>query len=469
MIRTPSIRTRLAAGLLVVAALAVGVSTLLSERGLDSTLSAAAARDVRQTGARAATILSERAALQGGRIVPADVRSVEHLSLLRGVVITGRGLDGRVLGADLADEAMHDQAQPGVGATFPVVVGARTIATISATPLAGGPVLAAQPELRHSLWRLHLVAGAIAVAAALGMALLLAWTLSRPLRAIRVAAEALGRGDLTTRVRPAGGPELVTVATALNQLAVTLEQEESARRRSVADLAHELRTPIGGLLARIEAAQDGVLEDDAANLEAMHGEAIRLARFCDDVSLLADAQQPGLLIRRTPVNLAAVAAGVVADLADVARERDVDVRLLGSAVTVEGDETRMRQVVENLMSNAIRYTDPGGHVAVEVTRADGFARLTVADTGIGIAPEDLPHVFTRFWRAEQSRSRATGGSGVGLAIAYELVTAHGGTITVESVLGRGTTFTVLFPLTDQAARADRDHDFAALESSSGTG
>ncbi len=446
MIRSASIRTRLAIGLLGVAALAVGVSTLLSERGLDPALSAAAARDVRQTGARAAAVLSARASRQGGQILPADVMAVEHPALLRGVVITVRGADGSIVNADAADDVLHDQARPDARSTFAVVGGDRTIGTVSATPLAGANVLAAQPELRHSLWRLHLAAGAIALAAALATALLLAWTLARPLRAIRAAAEALGDGDLTARIQPTGGPELVTVATALNQLAETLGQEETLRRRNVADLAHELRTPVGGLLARIEAAQDGVLEDERANLDAMHGEAMRLARFCDDVSRLAEAQRPGFLIHTTPVNLAAIAAGVVADFADAARERALDVRLLGSAATVDGDETRMRQIVENLLSNAIRYTDPGGLVDVVIAHEDGFARLSVVDTGVGIAQADLPNVFTRFWRAEQSRSRATGGSGVGLAIARELVTAQGGTITVESDVGRGTAFTVSFPL-----------------------
>ena len=256
MIRRFSIRARLAFGLLLVAALAVGVSTVLSERGLDPALSAAAARDVNQTAAHAATILSQRATQRGGGIVAADVTSVEHLALIRGIVVTVRTPDGKVIGIDSADQDAHGLAASSGVLAYPVAVAGKVVATVSAVPLGGGHVLAAQPELRLSLWRLHLVAGGIALVAALATALVLAWTLARPLHAIRVAADALSDGDVTIRVQPAGGPELVAVGTALNRLAETLQLEEAARRRNVADLAHELRTPVGGILSRIEAAQD---------------------------------------------------------------------------------------------------------------------------------------------------------------------------------------------------------------------
>ncbi len=452
MIRRLSIRARLALGLLLVAALAVGVSTVLAERGLDPALSAAAARDVNQTAAHAATILSQRAAQHGGGIVAADVTSVEHLALIRGIVVTVRAPDGTPIGLDSADQAAHGRAASKGAPAYPVEVGGKVVGSVSAASLGGGHVLAAQPELRHSLWRLHLVAGGIALVAALVTALLLAWTLARPLHAIRLAADALSDGDVGTRVQPTGGPELVAVGTALNRLAETLQLEEAARRRNVADLAHELRTPVGGILSRIEAAQDGVLEDNAANLAAMHAEAVRLARFCDDVSRVAEAERPDLLLQHAKVDLLDLASTVAADAAVLAREHGLDLIVSGYPAFVVGDHDRLRQVMENLVANAIRYTDAGGRVELSVLRDGDSAMVVVKDSGIGISAADIPHVFTRFWRAERSRSRASGGSGVGLAIVRELAWAHGGSVAVESTPGSGSTFTVRLPSTTGGPR-----------------
>ena len=238
------------------------------------------------------------------------------------------------------------------------------------------------------------------------------------------------------------------VAEALNRLAETLQQEEGLRKESVQDLAHELRTPVMGVLARVEAAQDGVLDDEAANLSAMHDEALRLARLLDDLSALAEAERPGLLLETEPVDLAAVAGAQAAAFAEAFADKGIGLTTSVRPAVVDGDPRRLEQIVVNLLSNALRYTDAGGTVALAVGPADGRAVLEVRDTGIGIAPEDVPRVFTRFWRGEKSRSRATGGAGIGLSIVKELVQAHGGDVTVESTPGEGSTFTVSLPLAD---------------------
>ena len=269
---------------------------------------------------------------------------------------------------------------------------------------------------------MHLVAGLSSAAIALAVALYLAWSLSGPLRLIRSGAEAMRRGELDTRVREAGDEEVRAVARALNGLAETLQREEALRKESVADLAHELRTPVMGLLARIEAAEDGVFDDPAANLAGMHDEALRLSRLLDDLTALADAQRPGLLLERT-TGRPGVRGGTPGGRAGGAvRAR----RASGwggtcEAVGVDGDEKRLHQVVANLLSNALRYTDEGGRVTVSTVGDGELGVLRVEDTGIGIAEEDQAHVFERFWRGEKSRSRATGGAGIGLAIVRELV------------------------------------------------
>jgi len=311
---------------------------------------------------------------------------------------------------------------------------------------ASGRLLTAEEmQLRQSLNRMHLIAGAVSAAIALAVALYLALTLSRPLRRIRAGAEAMGAGRLDTRVAEGGDEEIRAIAQALNRLAGTLQREEQLRKASLADLAHELRTPVNGLLGRIEAAQDGVLADQAANLGAMHEEAIRLTQLLDDLSSLAEAEQPGLLLTIESVDLAALAAAELAAFDDALREKGISASRDLHETVVDGDPKRLRQIVVNLLSNALRYTDAGGRVTITVRQQGDDALLEVADTGIGIPAADLSKVFTRFWRGEKSRSRATGGAGIGLAIAHELVRAHRGRITVESEVGKGSTFRVLIP------------------------
>jgi len=177
----------------------------------------------------------------------------------------------------------------------------------------------------------------------------------------------------------------------------------------------------------------------------MHDEAMRLGRLFDDLSRLADAERPGMLLTLEQVDLAAVVAGQVQVAAAHFEEKGIELVDDLRRALVAGDRGRLDQVVANLLSNALRYTDAGGRVAVTVREERGEALLEVADSGIGIAAEDIPRVFTRFWRGERSRSRATGGAGIGLSIVSELVYAHGGRMELRSAVGEGSTFIVRLP------------------------
>jgi signal transduction histidine kinase len=323
-----------------------------------------------------------------------------------------------------------------------------SIAFVAMAALAVGlATLFSMQWLEPGLSQAHLIAGAIAVAVALLVAFLLAQTMSAPLRRIRAGAERMERGELEAKVELGGDAEVQAVGHALNRLAETLEHEEQLRKVSVADLAHELRTPVSGLLSRIEAAQDGVLEDGEANLEAMHAEAMRLKWLLDDLDKLAAAERPGLLLEKQPVDLAAVAASEVRQMAASFAEKGVSLESELAPAPIAGDPDRLAQIVANLLSNALRYTEPGGRVLLRVAAEEGReAILEVSDTGMGIDAEDLQQIFKRFWRADKSRSRTTGGAGIGLAIVRELVSAHDGRIEVESHPGRGSRFSVSFPL-----------------------
>ena len=438
-----SLRVQLALALVAVALLGIGIATLFSNFGLPGLVNQAAhSRLERQAGhlsSVAAAFYAEK-----GRWTPAAGSAVVHEGRIAG--IETELLDAR--GKRVAGRAeLEHSVKAGSGRVrVPVLVKGKRVGVLVVTSLGNQILTPEERHLRHSLDRLHLLSAGVSALAALLVALLVAETLARPLRRIRLAAERMEDGELDARVDISGSNELAAVGHALNRLAATLEHEEEVRRESVADLAHELRTPVSGLLSRIEAAQDGVLEDVRANLEAMHAETLRLSILLDDLTRLAEAQRPGMLIEKHPLDLATVGEEQARAFSPRFAEKTIDFETELTPAPVLGDAGRLSQIVSNLLENALRYTPEGGQVFLRVREERESAVLEVADTGSGIAAEDLRHVFTRFWRGEKSRSRETGGAGIGLAIVAELVHAHDGRIDVESKLDQGSTFRVTLPL-----------------------
>lgn len=286
------------------------------------------------------------------------------------------------------------------------------------------------------------VASGVALVAVLG-ALLLSRAVLRPVRALTSAARDLGAGDLERRVPVSGRDEIADLGRAFNRMAHSLEAAEERQRRLTADIAHELRTPLANLRGYLEALRDGVVEPTPELLDSLHEEAMLQQRIVDDLQDLALAEAGALTYHRALVDLGEVLEAdrtahlAQADAAGVTLRTDVP-----QPVHVHADADRLRQVVGNLVGNALRATPPGGTVTLSANRLGGSAVLRVRDTGTGIPAEQLPHLFDRFWRADAARGRTTGGSGLGLAIARQIVTDHGGTIEVASSPGAGTTFTV---------------------------
>ena len=435
------LRARLIVALVGVALLAADMATVYSNLNLDSHVAAAAEARLQ----RSATHFGDVARVvygDSGGWTGSALATLRHLAAIDGLAVQLVDTTGRTV-FSLPSSA---PVVPGASATAPVWLGGRKLGVVRVSQSNGQLLTAEEVRLTDQLNRMHIIAGVISAVIALAIALYLAFTLSQPLRQIRAAAEAMGAGDLEARVRETGDAEMRSVARALNLLATTLQHEEEVRKASVADLAHELRTPLMGLLGRIEAAQDGVLDDEAANLAAMHDEALRLGRLLDDLSALADAERPGMLLTLEQVDLAAVVTGQVEMFADSYADRGIALTSDLHPTLVAGDPKRVEQIAANLLSNALRYTDPGGRVAVALRPSGGNGVLEVTDTGIGISADDLPHVFSRFWRGEKSRSRATGGAGIGLSIVQELVRAHGGRVDVQSVVGQGSAFRVSIPM-----------------------
>jgi signal transduction histidine kinase len=440
------IRARLIVALVGVAVIAAATATSYSNLRLDSRVEGAAQARLERSATHFAEVTATVYA-EYGRWTPAALTTLTHLAEMDGLSVSIAGSNGRALLAPTAGRVI----EPGARASADVVVEGRRVGHVTVAHESGRLLTPEEEWLRRELNRVHVLSGLVAAAIALVIALYLAVALSRPLREIRSVAESIEAGKLDARVQAQGYEEARAVGRALNRLAESLEQEEAARKASVADLAHELRTPAMGLLARLEAAQDGVLTDEAANLSAMHDEALRLVRLLDDLSTLADAERPGLLLDKRPVDLMDVASRATEILSASFSARDLTFATEVESVVIEGDASRLEQITINLLSNALRYTEPGGKVVMRVGCRHGEAVLEVEDTGLGITPEELPHVFNRFWRGEKSRSRATGGSGIGLAIVRELVRAHDGRIEVESTPDEGSVFRVILPALQEPA------------------
>ncbi|MCP2092448.1 two-component system, OmpR family, sensor histidine kinase BaeS [Actinosynnema pretiosum] len=270
----------------------------------------------------------------------------------------------------------------------------------------------------------------------------------RPVRALTAAARRMTGGDRAVRVREPSG-EVGELAGAFNALSERLAEVERQRKAMVSDVAHELRTPLANITGWLEAAQDGLAEPDPALIAMLLEEAFLLQHMVDDLRDLAQADAGALRLHREPVDAAELVAQTVAAhrVAAGAQGVRLEVACAGGLV-LHGDPVRLRQVLGNLVGNAVRHTPSGGSVVVRGRGGGGVVVLEVVDTGEGLAEEDLARVFDRFWRADPSRNRATGGSGLGLAISRHLVELHGGSVTAESEPGVGSVFRVVLPVGD---------------------
>ncbi|WP_249998588.1 cell wall metabolism sensor histidine kinase WalK [Actinoplanes sp. M2I2] len=268
----------------------------------------------------------------------------------------------------------------------------------------------------------------------------------RLVRPLRVLTEAARRPSGNLRVAITGRDEIGYLATALNELSERREQAESQRQAMVSDVAHELRNPLTNIRSWLEAVQDGLATVDSRLLTLLHDETIQLQHIVDDLRDLAAADAGTLRMHPEPVYVNDSVTQVLDAHRPHAAAAQVRLRAEPAGDPVIGaDPLRLRQMIGNLLSNAIRYSPPGSSVTVRTGVTGDRLTIAVADTGVGIAPDDLDRVFDRFWRADSSRTRATGGSGLGLPIARQIAEAHGGDISVISTPGEGTTFTVTLP------------------------
>jgi signal transduction histidine kinase len=295
-------------------------------------------------------------------------------------------------------------------------------------------------------WRQFLIAGAVGAGISLLIARWLARGMTQPLRDMAAAALRLERGDYATRVHVSSLDEVGQLAAAFNRMSAELEDLERSRRDLVANVSHELKTPITAIRAHLENLADGVEEADPRTFQVMLAQTERLTRLVDQLLDLSRLESGEVPFQREVVAVAPLVARVISEIT-IGRAIS-DVRLEANVrdeVAAEADPERIHQVLFNLVDNAVRFTPPGGEIRITARQQDGRVQVRVADTGVGIAAEHLPRVFERFYRVDASRSRDDGGTGIGLAIARSIVEGHGGRIVAESDPGHGSTFTFDLP------------------------
>ncbi|MDY7041396.1 MAG: HAMP domain-containing protein, partial [Chloroflexota bacterium] len=305
---------------------------------------------------------------------------------------------------DLVGERLSAQD---LAAGAPVVVDGQRVGTLVVAAVSAGGVGSAEESFLTEVNRALLWAGLLAVVLAVVLGLILSRQVTAPLRALTVAAEKMAAGDLAQRVTVPTRDEVGDLGGAFNTMVEALQRNEALRRQMTADIAHELRTPLSVIRGNLEAVLDGLYPLDAEHVAPVYEEVLLLERLVADLRLLSLAEAGELPLKLEPVNVGELAEGVLESARITAQEKGI---ALESEVSlnlppVHGDVHRLRQVLNNLLGNALRYTPSSGHIAVTVGVVSSEMRLSVADSGPGIPDGDLPHVFERFYRGDRARTR----------------------------------------------------------------
>jgi histidine kinase len=313
----------------------------------------------------------------------------------------------------------------------------------------GGMMLVLYNNFRASFAEALTLAASAALAAALIVSAVLTRSVIAPVRALQSASQRIAAGRYDERVSVSSQDELGQLAQSFNRMAGELEQVEAMRRRLIGDIAHELRTPLTAIQGSAEGLLDGVLPAGEETFRQIHRESVRLARLVDDLQELSRVESGAYELTLRPVKLNDVLQTVSKRFRAALENKRLNLTLdlPADLPPLLADEDRLIQVLTNLLGNAVQYTPEGGAITISARREHGQVQISVQDTGVGISPEHLPHVFDRFYRVDKSRSRQQGGSGIGLTIARHLVEAHGGRIWAESAGdGQGSVFHFTIPV-----------------------
>ncbi len=369
-------------------------------------------------------------------------------------------LDRRIILTDATNIVIADSSEELVGIVYPSETGQRgrkiippwstiPIGTLHVDTTEPSEINKAAMQLAFSsIGRFFLWGGLLAVAVALILTFVLSRRILSPVKALTKASRKLGKGDFSQRVDVDDRGEVGELAESFNAMAGDLEHNEQLRRNMVADVAHELRTPLSNLNGYLEAIRDGVIKPDTETIRSLSEEGATLSGLINDLQELSMADAGELKLNNQPEDITKLIKEAVTGVRTKAKAKKIKIstKLSSNMPPVNIDSQRIRQVLNNLLANAIAHTTGKGSITVTAKREANKIIISVADTGEGISGEDLPNIFERFYRVDKSRARSTGGSGLGLTIAKRLVEAHGGRIWAESEPGKGSTFSFTLPV-----------------------
>ena len=391
------------------------------------------------------------------------VHSIGMLALSDGFLITVRDASGNIVwdaeSCDMAycHQLMADMTQqmeersPGLNGgfiprTMDIRIGSEPVGTLTIVYYSPYFLSENDSSFLSSFNTILVVIGLESLLVSILVGFFLARRLGNPLLKTVEITRQIASGNYKVRIHEkTGTKEVLDLMDQVNLLAESLEKQENLRKQLTADVAHELRTPLTTLQTHIEAMIEGVWEPTSERLQSCQDEIVRINRMVVDLENLSKIEKGNLDLHLTAVRLKDAVRNAVSGYQDVLEKKNLRVSIEGDCADIMADAGRIDQVVANLLSNAVKYTPDGGAVTFTLSNTDHAVRLSVRDTGIGIGESDLPFVFERFYRADKSRSKMTGGSGIGLAIVKSIVQAHGGTVSVSSRLGEGSEFVILFP------------------------
>ncbi len=408
------------------------------------------------TAARIEKVYKEKGTLYDQEVIQI-AQYAESMSSGVGILISDN-LDHRIVYDSAAVKVQDETANTGKTLappanadgieTSPIVVDGIAVGSVRVWVYGSEALLTrSDEEFRDNSYQAMIFAAMLAIILASCIGFLFARALVSPINRMTTTAKAIKEGDLSARTNLHGDDEIARLGETFDEMADSVEKDRDLERRLTTDVAHELRTPLMAIQSTVEAMVDGVFEADEERLETVNSEVQRLSRLVDAILKLSRLENRSTPIKMEVVDVGQLLESIVATheafVADsgltLSYEMEPDVRVLG-------DADMIRQAAANLISNAVRYTPEGGRIYVRVYALDTMAAIQVADTGIGLSPEEAKMVFSRFWRADAGRTRESGGLGIGLSVVKEIVDRHNGWVQVEGVKNKGACFTIHIPL-----------------------
>jgi signal transduction histidine kinase len=287
----------------------------------------------------------------------------------------------------------------------------------------------------------------ISIISSIALGIFMSRRITRNLTNVINTTKEIAHGNYKNRIQEKSSTkEIIDLIETVDDLALRLDKQEKLRKDLTSDVAHELRTPITTLQTHLEAVKDGIFKLDETRINSLYEETIRISKIVNDLDNLTKYDNNNIVLNKNNFNVKKAILAIVKNFEREAKNKNIMIKVIGNDLNILADRDKITQVFINLISNSLKYTKDNGYIDVEIERSDEFIKISVKDNGIGISENDLPYIFERFYRADKSRTRATGGSGIGLSIVKNIVDIHHGYITVDSKINKGTCISIFLPL-----------------------